>query len=117
MRNALPPDQEVDAAHVFHSFEPLSENAVSAPSSVSLMPTSLVVGCLDVLLPVISRIIHLSLSRRYFSDEWKKALVTPILRKPGLDPTQLNNLRPVIKLHFIYKKRESVLFSTKFTVL
>ena len=29
VRNALPPDQEVDAAHVFHSFQPLSENAVS----------------------------------------------------------------------------------------
>ena len=30
VRNALPPDQEVDAAHAFHSFQPLSENAVSA---------------------------------------------------------------------------------------
>ena len=29
-RNALPPDQEVDAAHAFHSFQPLSENDVSA---------------------------------------------------------------------------------------
>ena len=29
VRNALPPDQEVDAAHAFHSFQPLSENAVS----------------------------------------------------------------------------------------
>ena len=30
VRNALPSDQEVDAAHTFHSFQPLSENAVSA---------------------------------------------------------------------------------------
>ena len=30
LRNALPPDQEVDAAHAFHSFQPLSENAVFA---------------------------------------------------------------------------------------
>ena len=61
-RNALPPDQEVDAAHAFHSFQPLSENDVSALIRKSAkkscpldpMPTSLVVGCLDVLLPVIS---------------------------------------------------------------
>ena len=30
VRNALPSDQEVDAAHTFHSFQPLSKNAVSA---------------------------------------------------------------------------------------
>ena len=29
-RNALPPDQEVDDAHAFHFFQPLSENDVSA---------------------------------------------------------------------------------------
>ena len=29
-RNELPPDQEVDAAHAFHSFQPLSEYDVSA---------------------------------------------------------------------------------------
>ena len=30
VRNALPPDREVDAAHAFHSFQPRSENAVFA---------------------------------------------------------------------------------------
>ena len=111
VRNALPPDREVDVAHAFHSFQPLSENAVfallllrkSAKKSCPLgpMPTSLVVGCLDVLLPVISRIVNLSLSGRHFCDERKEALGTPILKKPGLDPTQLNNLRPESNLHFI----------------
>ena len=117
-RSALPPDQEVDAAHAFHSFQPLSENDVSALIRKSAkkscpldpMPTSLVVGCLDVLLPVISRIINLSLSCGHFSEEWKEALVTPILKKPGLDPTQLNNLRPVSNLNFISKLTERAVF-------
>ena len=74
------------------------------------MPTSLVVGCLDVLLPVISQIINLSLSCRHFSEKWKEALVTPILKKPGLDPTQLNNLRPVSNLDFISKLTERAVF-------
>ena len=36
-------------------------------------------------------------SRFIYCYEWKEALVTPILKKPGLDPTQLNNLRLVSK--------------------
>ena len=106
--------------HAFHSFQPLSENAVfalvllrkSAKKSWKLgpMPTSLVVGCLDVLLPVMSRIVNLSLSGGHFCDEWKEALVTPILKKPGLDQTQLNNLRPDSNLHFISKLTERAVF-------
>ena len=57
MRNALPSDQEVDAAQAFHSFQPPSVNddsaliRKSAEKSCPLdpMPTSLVVGCLEVL--------------------------------------------------------------------
>ena len=77
MRNALPPDQEVDAAHTLHSFQPPSENDVSALIRKSAkkscpldpMPTFLRVGCLDVLLPVISPVINLSLLCGYFCDE------------------------------------------------
>ena len=65
---------------------------------------------LYVLLSVISRIVNLSLSCGHFSDEWKEALVTPILRKPGLDPRQLNNLHSVRNLHFISKLTERAVF-------
>jgi len=74
------------------------------------MSTSLVVACLDVLLPVISRIVNLSLLCGHFPDAWKEALVTPILKKPGLDPTRLNNLRLVSNLHFISKPTERAVF-------
>ena len=50
------------------------------------------------------------LSCSHFPDEWKEALVTPILKKPGLDPTQLNNLRPVSNLQFISKLTEYAVF-------
>ena len=85
VRNALPPDQGVDAAHTFHSLHPFSENDVSvhvhksAEKSCPLDPmaTALVVGCLDVLLSVFSRILNFSLSCRHFSEERKEVLVTP----------------------------------------
>ena len=46
----------------------------------------------------------------HFFEEWKEALVTPILKKPGLDPTQLSNPRPVSKLHFLSKLTERAVF-------
>ena len=58
------------------------------------MPTPLVVNCIDSLLPVITKIINLSLSTGYFSDEWKCAIVNPLLKKPGLDLI-FKNYRPV----------------------
>ena len=47
-----------------------------------------------------------------FVVEWgqNEALATPILKKPGLDPTQLNNLLPVSNLHFISKLTERAIF-------
>ena len=72
VRNALPPNQEVDAAHAPHSFQPSSENDFTAlihkSCQLDPMPTFLRVGCLDVLLPVISRVINLSLLCGHFSD-------------------------------------------------
>ena len=59
---------------------------------------------------VISRIVNLSLSGSHFCDEWKEALVTPILTKPDLYQTELNNLRPDSNLHFISKLTERAVF-------
>ena len=63
------------------------------------LPTSLVVGCLDVLLLVITLIVNWSLSSGYFPAEWKEALLCPLLKKAGLDPV-FKNLRPVNNLQF-----------------
>ena len=49
------------------------------------MPTPLVVGCIDILLPVITKILNLSLQTGSFADQWKYALVHPLLKKLGLD--------------------------------
>ena len=59
----------------------------SAKKSCKLdpMPTPLAVNCIDSLLPVITKIINLSLSTSYVSDEWKCAIVNSLLKKPDLD--------------------------------
>ena len=96
-------------------FSQLSENDVrkliesSAKKSCKLDPmlTPLVVNCIDPLVPVITKIINLSLSTGYFPDEWKCAIVSPLLKKPGLDLT-FKNYRPVSNLQFVSKLTEGL---------
>ena len=74
------------------------------------MPTPLVVGCIDILLPVITNIINLSLHTGSFADQWKCALVHPLLKKLGLDLI-FQSFRPVSNLQYIPKLTEKAVFS------
>ena len=47
-----------------------------------------------------------SLASSQFPTAHKHALVTPILKKPSLDPAQLNNYRPISNLSFLSKLLE-----------
>uniref|UniRef100_A0A3B1IZZ8 Reverse transcriptase domain-containing protein n=1 Tax=Astyanax mexicanus TaxID=7994 RepID=A0A3B1IZZ8_ASTMX len=77
----------------------------SKPSTCQLdpLPTGLVKACLPSLLPLISAIIHSSLSTGTVPASFKTAAITPILKKSGADPTNFNNLRPISNLPFISK--------------
>ena len=74
-------------------FKPLSEGDVrklikgfpKKSCTLDPMPASLVINCIDVLLPVITKIINLSLESGSFASNWKCALVNPLLKKTGLD--------------------------------
>ena len=73
------------------------------------MPTTLIIGCIDVLLPVITKIINSSLQSGVFAVQWKCALVSPLLKKPGLE-LLLKNYRPVSNLQYISKLTEKAVF-------
>ena len=114
---AVPIVSEVGDGSTFSAFHPLTESDVCALIQKSAKKTrpldpmraSLVVGCLDVLLPVITRIVNSSLSSGYFPAKWKVALVNPLLKKAGLDPV-FKNLRPVSNLQFLSKLTERAVF-------
>jgi hypothetical protein len=74
------------------------------------MPTSLVLKCQDILLPVITRMINLSLQSGVFCDEWKQALVQPQLKKSKTE-TVFENLRPISNLTFTSKLTERAVFN------
>jgi hypothetical protein len=52
--------------------------------------------------------VNLSLSTGVFPDEMKLALVTPLWKKPSMDPEILGNFRPISNLSFLSKLLERV---------
>ena len=67
------------------------------------VPTSILKECLQVLLPAITNIANLSLSSSTIPQQFKDAVVTPILKKASLNPEILKNYRPVSNLPYISK--------------
>ena len=74
------------------------------------IPPKLLIDSLDVLLPVITKLVSFSLSTGHFPAKWKSAVVLPLLKKPGLD-INIDNFRPVSNLQFISKLVERAVSS------
>lgn len=53
-----------------------------------------------MLLEPLTRIVNLSLSSGRFPSAWKNAIISPLLKKPSLDPKILLNYRPIAFLPF-----------------
>ena len=49
------------------------------------LSSCLLPACVDTLLPIITKMVNLSLQSGVFHNTWKNALVHPLLKKPGLD--------------------------------
>ncbi len=104
---------EVPCDSQFSAFAPLSCDEVkkliirSPTKSCSLdpIPTSVMKQCLDLLLPVITAIINLSLSTGEFPSAYKLALITPLIKKLGL-LLVFPSFRPVSNLMFLSKLTE-----------
>ncbi|PIK38247.1 putative RNA-directed DNA polymerase from mobile element jockey-like [Apostichopus japonicus] len=75
------------------------------------LPTNLLKQCVTPLLPVISTIVNNSLITGDVPSAFKLAHVTPLIKKPSLDPTVLSNYRPVSNLPFVSKILEKVVSS------
>lgn len=100
------------------SFKPLSEGDVREliegfPNKSCIldpMPMSLVNNCVDMLLPVITKVINPSLESGSFALNWKCALVNPLLKRTGLDLV-FKNYRPVSNLQYVSKLTERAVFN------
>ena len=64
--------------------------------------------CINILLPSITRLVNYSLSEGHVPVGFKKAVVTPIIKKASLPVDDFKNYRPVSGLSFISKLVERV---------
>jgi len=62
--------------------------------------------CSDVFAPLIAHLAKLSFSEDKFPSRYKRASVTPLLKKKELDPDVAGNYRPISNLHTISKMLE-----------
>ena len=70
------------------------------------LPTWLIINCLDEVLPILTKIVNLSLKLGHMPQQLKHAIVKPTLKKPGLE-LENKNYRPVSNLSFLGKLIES----------
>ena len=78
--------------------------------SLDPAPTWLIKQRLDILLRFFTHLLNASLSTGVFPAAFKTALVTPRLKKPGLDPASCSSYRPISNLPFLSKVIERAIF-------
>jgi len=66
-------------------------------------PMWLIKECILLLAPLITYICNRSLSEGIMPESQKSAIVTPLLKKPNLDKSDVKNYRPISNLSFISK--------------
>ena len=113
------PEVQVQPPHArFERFSNLTEDNVqhiimsssNATCVLDPIPTWLVKSCSDVLTPVITQMLNLSLLEGHVPISWKNAVVKPMLKKSGIEPI-LKNYRPVSNLPFVAKATEKAVIN------
>lgn len=109
----LPEQSTLGCSTTLDEFSPATENEVlaiirhspskSCPSDP--LPTWLLVQNIKTLLPAIVSLVNSAITLG-FPTSWKTSLITPILKRPGLDPEDYNNYRPIANLPYISKLTE-----------
>lgn len=61
--------------------------------------------------PSILAVLNSSLSSGVVPKLFKHTVVQPLIKKPGLDPADLTNFRPIFKLSFLAKILEKIVYS------
>jgi len=88
--------------------ERLIRSLPAKSSPVDFMPTTMLKSSVDVMAPLITRLANVSFSTGVFPSSLKQGRVTPLLKKPGLDQTDVANYRPIMNLSMMSKILEKL---------
>jgi Reverse transcriptase (RNA-dependent DNA polymerase) len=75
-------------------------------SAADSIPTSILKQVIDVIAPSIVALFNRSLAAGHFPADFKEAFITPIVKKPGLDVTDVRSYRPISNLSVLSKLLE-----------
>ena len=67
------------------------------------IPTDILIDEIDTVLPFITAMCNASIKEAYLPVNMKEAIISPILKKPGLDTDEPKSYRPVSNLPFMSK--------------
>ena len=104
---------------IIDSFDPITEDEMkelisgsnSKHCTLDPIPTSLLKNCLDSLLPIICKIVNMSLETSRVPENFKQAIVCPLIKKPSLDNENMKNYRPVSNLPYVSKLLEKIVMT------
>lgn len=113
------PSVFVPCSAVLDTFEPVTLPFVQeivghlkpSGSPGDTVPPRLLKEVFPTIGPSFTTVINSSLSSGVVPVNFKHAVVQPLLKKPGLDPTVLANFRPISKLPFLSKILEKIVYS------
>ena len=86
-----------------HEVKRAMDSLQNKPCELDIIPTKFLKTSED-LLKVVTHIVNLSFEENKFAEEWKEALLKPLLKKPNLD-LELRNCRPVSKFIIFIQSR------------
>lgn len=99
------------ATSTFDGFQKLSADEVyrfiasskSKSCSLDPIPTSVLKECLPELLPFITAMCNKSLLEGHLPSSQKSAIISPVIKKSGLDPEDVRSYRPISNLTYMSK--------------
>ena len=92
----------------------LLQSMSNKSSQLDYIPTSLLKSCADTFSLLISHLANLSFSQATFPTNFKLALISPLLKKPGLSKSDPSNFRPISNLNTIGKILERLALARLF---
>uniref|UniRef100_A0A6I8PFT3 RNA-directed DNA polymerase n=1 Tax=Ornithorhynchus anatinus TaxID=9258 RepID=A0A6I8PFT3_ORNAN len=109
------PERLCDQAEAFKAArkpeEFLPASATPSTCASDPIPSHLLKTIAPALLPSLTSIFNHSISKGSFPSAFKHAHVSPILKKPALDPTSPSSYRPISLLPFLSKILERVVYN------
>jgi exonuclease III len=110
------PDEPMHTGALLDIIQPVTANEVSKlisstpskSSNLDYLPTSLLKSFHLVFSELIAKLANLSFQEGCFPHSFKTALVSPLIKKPGLDPKTLSNYRPISNLNNVSKILEKL---------